>query len=73
MNVSDYRPCLELTRGEVVESIHFGAIAVVDTAGRLVAWYGNANTCTYLRSTASPFKRCLSLNARDTRPTIYLA
>jgi L-asparaginase II len=56
MSASDYHPCLELTRGEVVESIHFGAIAVVDTAGRLVAGYGNANTCTYLRSTAKPFQ-----------------
>ena len=53
---SDYRRCLELTRGAVVESIHFGALAVVEATGRLVAWYGNPDTRTYLRSAAKPFQ-----------------
>lgn len=51
-----YFPVYEFTRGNLVESIHFGAIAVADAAGRLYAWYGNPNVTTYWRSTAKPFQ-----------------
>lgn len=56
MHNLSYLPIFELTRGEVVESIHHGAIAVVDVHGRLLAWYGNPDVVTYLRSTAKPFQ-----------------
>jgi L-asparaginase II len=46
----------ELTRGQVVESVHFGAAVVVDVSGKLVAWYGDPQTVTYLRSSAKPFQ-----------------
>jgi len=49
-------PLYELTRGEFVESIHFGSIAISDTHGRLVAWYGDPDTFTFLRSSAKPFQ-----------------
>lgn len=49
-------PLYELTRGEIVESIHFGSIAVSDNQGRLVAWYGDPHTRTFLRSSAKPFQ-----------------
>ncbi len=39
----EYKPVFELTRGNIVESIHFGAAAVVDSLGHLLAWYGDAN------------------------------
>ena len=56
MSVTPYLPVFELTRGEVVESIHDGAVAVMDVQGNLLAWYGNPETTTYLRSAAKPFQ-----------------
>jgi len=56
MTQSPYQPVFELTRGETVESIHDGAIAVVDAAGKLLAWYGDPHGVTFLRSTAKPFQ-----------------
>ncbi|MFL7893380.1 MAG: asparaginase, partial [Anaerolineales bacterium] len=52
----DQLPLYELTRGGIVESIHYGSIAVSDSQGHLVAWYGNPNTVTFLRSSAKPFQ-----------------
>ncbi len=51
-----YLPILELTRGEAIESIHYGALAVVDSQGKLIASYGNPKTISYLRSSAKPFQ-----------------
>jgi L-asparaginase II len=56
MTQSPYLPIFELTRGDTVESIHDGALAVVDVHGNLVASYGDPNTVTFLRSTAKPFQ-----------------
>ncbi len=51
-----YSPLYEFTRGSVVESIHYGSVAVVDPDGRLHAWYGDPAAVTYLRSSAKPFQ-----------------
>ncbi len=51
-----YQPVLELTRGNIVESRHYGAAAVVDAGGRLLAWVGDPQLVTYLRSSAKPFQ-----------------
>lgn len=51
-----YAPIYEFTRGNTVESVHFGAVAVVDRHGNLLAWYGDPYVQTYLRSTAKPFQ-----------------
>jgi L-asparaginase II len=51
-----YLPIYELTRGDTVESIHFGAAAVVDADGRLLYSYGDPSAVTFLRSTAKPFQ-----------------
>jgi len=56
MDNSNYSPIFELTRGSVVESVHYGSIAIVDPQGRLHAWYGNPAQVTYLRSSAKPFQ-----------------
>lgn len=56
MNPSDVTPLVEVTRGTIVESIHFGAFVVADNAGRIVASAGNPETFTYLRSSAKPFQ-----------------
>ena len=62
MNVPDqdnnpgYIPLFQTIRGKFVESIHYGAIAVVTAGGDLFAWAGNPNAVTFLRSSAKPFQ-----------------
>jgi L-asparaginase II len=53
---TDYVPVLEVTRGNVCESIHFGAAAVVDSNGRLLASLGNPRVVTFMRSSAKPLQ-----------------
>ncbi|PKN91917.1 MAG: asparaginase [Chloroflexi bacterium HGW-Chloroflexi-6] len=53
---SPYQPVFEVTRGNIVESIQFGAAAVVDSHGRLLAQLGDPQAVTFLRSTAKPFQ-----------------
>ncbi len=53
---SGYVPLFVLTRGGTPESVHFGALAVVDARGRLLASVGDPWTVTFLRSTAKPFQ-----------------
>jgi len=52
----EYQPVFELTRGNIVESTHFGAVAVVDSTGRLLAWYGDPKLVTFMRSSAKPLQ-----------------
>ena len=47
-------PLLEVTRGEIVESLHRGAIAAVAPDGRLVASVGDVERVCFLRSAAKP-------------------
>src|SRR6266850_138508 len=47
-------PLVEVRRGDLVESVHFGAIAVVDARGRAVAAAGDPSLSVVLRSTAKP-------------------
>lgn len=49
-------PLIEHTRGNIAEVIHAGAIAVVDTRGKLIANAGDANALTFTRSTLKPFQ-----------------
>ncbi len=53
---SSYKPIFQLTRGDIVESLHFGAIAVMDASGRLVAWHADPGLVTFTRSSAKPFQ-----------------
>lgn len=53
---NSYQPVYELTRGRIVESIHFGAAAVVDSHGKLIASLGDPQLVTFLRSSAKPFQ-----------------
>ena len=52
----DYQPVLEITRGRIVESVQFGAAAVVDSSGRLLASLGNPRLVTFMRSSSKPFQ-----------------
>jgi len=51
-----YQPIVELTRGEVIESVHFGALAIADCQGDLLASWGDPEVVTFLRSSAKPFQ-----------------
>ncbi len=51
-----YQPIFQLTRGDIVESLHFGAVAVVDVSGKLIASYGDPGLVTYTRSSAKPLQ-----------------
>lgn len=51
-----FAPLVELTRGSLVESIHFGVLAVVDTGGRLLASLGDPGYVANLRSSSKPFQ-----------------
>jgi L-asparaginase II len=51
-----YLPAIEITRGGIVESVHFGALAVVDSSGQVLASYGDIERVTFLRSAAKPFQ-----------------
>ena len=50
------RPLFELTRGNIVESTHFGAIAIVDANGELLFSLGDPYAVAFLRSSAKPFQ-----------------
>ena len=43
-------------RGNTIESIHFGSVAVVDSSGKLIYAVGDPNFVTFLRSSAKPFQ-----------------
>jgi L-asparaginase II len=56
MPSNPYLPVFEITRGSTVESLHYGAVAVVDSAGQLLASYGDPQTLSFTRSSAKPFQ-----------------
>ncbi|MHB8193331.1 MAG: asparaginase [Bellilinea sp.] len=51
-----YTTLVEVTRGPVIESVHVGALAVVDAAGQLIASAGDPYLITYLRSSSKPLQ-----------------
>jgi L-asparaginase II len=56
MQSNDCVPLLTLTRGNVIESCHYGAFAVVDCNGTLIAFAGNPGLITFPRSSMKPFQ-----------------
>jgi L-asparaginase II len=51
-----YQPLVKATRGGLDESVHFGAIAVANPSGGIVAHWGDSETVTFMRSSAKPFQ-----------------
>jgi L-asparaginase II len=49
-------PLFAVTRGNIMESIHYGSIAVVDFSGRSIKSYGDPKAVAFLRSSAKPFQ-----------------
>lgn len=56
MQTPHYVPLVEVTRGSIVESVHYGAVAICNTTGDLVHSVGDSNAVTFLRSSAKPFQ-----------------
>jgi L-asparaginase II len=56
LKMNNLAPLLELIRGGIIESTHFGSIAVVDSQGSLLHSIGDPNTVAFLRSSAKPFQ-----------------
>ncbi len=56
MNHLDCVPLVEITRGEIVESIHQGAFVVVRSDGSVVSSQGNIDLLTYPRSSMKPLQ-----------------
>ncbi len=52
----DYAAVLEVTRGEIVESLHHGAVVISDSSATLEAWCGDPGIVTYMRSSAKPLQ-----------------
>ena len=56
MSNTAFVPLVELTRGNLVESLHSGCAAVVDASGNLLAALGDPHYVTFLRSSSKPFQ-----------------
>ena len=54
--IKGYAPLVELTRGGLAESLHFGALAVVDSAGTLLASLADPKLVNFPRSSMKPFQ-----------------
>jgi len=54
--VSPFVPLAEVTRGGIVESVHEGAVAVVDDAGRLIFSAGEPHVRVFTRSACKPLQ-----------------
>ena len=51
-----YQVIVEVTRGPLVESVHFGAFTIVDARGQVLASHGDPGLVANLRSSAKPFQ-----------------
>lgn len=56
MRASDCVPLVAVTRGDIVESIHFGGFIIVDSHGKILALQGAKDLLTYPRSSMKPFQ-----------------
>ncbi|MGB4595144.1 MAG: asparaginase, partial [Anaerolineaceae bacterium] len=54
--ISGYAPVVELTRGSIIECVHFGALAMVDSDGKLMFSLGDPGLVTFPRSSMKPFQ-----------------
>ncbi len=56
MKAVDCVPLVEVTRGDIVESLHLGAYVMVESTGRVISFAGNPALMTYPRSSMKPFQ-----------------
>ncbi len=62
-----------VTRSGVTESVHDGAVAVMDTDGRLLASYGDIDALFFARSSVKPFQATVSAECGADLPPEWLA
>ena len=55
-DIAAYAPLAEVVRGPAVESVHLGAVAVVDRGGRVLRATGDPYLLTYTRSALKPLQ-----------------
>src|SRR3569832_1840840 len=55
MKLPRHVPLVVATRGDAVESVHYGSIAVVDASGEIVCSVGDTAFPIFTRSTLQPF------------------
>lgn len=56
MKADECAPLVQITRGEIVESIQYGAFVVVDSYGVVIASEGRPELVSYPRSSMKPFQ-----------------
>lgn len=56
MKASSCVPVVEVTRGEIVESIHYGGFVVSDSSGKILTSLGAQDLMSYPRSSMKPFQ-----------------
>ncbi len=56
-------PLVEVTRGTIVESVHYGSLAIAQPDGKIVFSAGDAASPVFLRSAAKPFQTLAFLEA----------
>jgi L-asparaginase II len=56
MKASSCVPVVEVTRGDIVESIHYGGFVVVDSSGKIFGSLGAQDLLSYPRSSMKPFQ-----------------
>jgi L-asparaginase II len=47
---------VEVTRGDLIESVHDGVIVVAEPSGKVIATAGDPDHVSYFRSSAKPFQ-----------------
>ena len=56
MSTPHHIPLVEVTRGRIVESVHYGSLCAVRPDGSMLFALGDTNTKFFLRSSAKPFQ-----------------
>ena len=56
MSSANHIPLVEVTRGNIVESIHYGSLVIAQSDGKIIFSIGDTASPTYLRSASKPFQ-----------------
>jgi L-asparaginase II len=56
MQPRNHVPLVEVTRGSIVESVHYGSLAIAQPDGNVIFSLGDMSSPFYLRSSAKPFQ-----------------
>ena len=56
MTKSAHIPLVEVTRGNIVESVHYGSLAIAQPDGKIVFSVGDIEDPVFLRSSSKPFQ-----------------